>query len=67
MKCPKCHSKNKENVKFPEERGAQMVIKHPSGGALIPLAKKSSFPSNVSTAPLCLFIEFDELTHILRQ
>ena len=40
MKCPKCHSENREGIKFCEECGAKMEIKCPSCGALIPMGKK---------------------------
>jgi len=40
MICPKCHSENREGVKFCEECGAKMEIQCPSCSALIPMGKK---------------------------
>jgi len=40
MNCPKCHSENREGVKFCEECGAKMEIQCPSCAAFIPIEKK---------------------------
>ena len=40
MKCPKCQSENRENVKFCEDCGARMEVKCPACGALIPERKR---------------------------
>ena len=40
MKCPKCQSENRENVKFCEDCGARMEVICPACGALIPERKR---------------------------
>ncbi|MBW1769209.1 MAG: AAA family ATPase [Deltaproteobacteria bacterium] len=40
MKCPKCQTENRDDVKFCEECGTRMEIECPSCGAKIPLGKK---------------------------
>ena len=40
MKCPKCQSENREEVKFCEECGAKVETECPNCGAKIPLGKK---------------------------
>ena len=40
MKCPKCHSDNREGLKFCEECGARLEVTCPKCGAKIPYGKK---------------------------
>ncbi len=64
MKCPKCHSENREGVKFCEECGAKMEIQCPSCGELIPMGKKfcGECGQNLTTPsePVVRELSFDE-------
>ncbi len=64
MKCPKCHSENREGIKFCEECGAKMEIQCPSCGALIPMGKKfcGECGRNLATPsePVVKELSFDE-------
>src|SRR5512136_3064327 len=40
MKCPKCHSDNREGLKFCEECGARLEVTCPKCGAKIPYGRK---------------------------
>lgn len=40
MNCPKCHTENREGMKFCEQCGVKMELQCPSCKAAIPLGKK---------------------------
>jgi class 3 adenylate cyclase/tetratricopeptide (TPR) repeat protein len=64
MKCPKCHSENREGIKFCEECGSKMEIQCPSCNALIPMEKKfcGECGRNLATTsePVVKELSFDE-------
>jgi class 3 adenylate cyclase/tetratricopeptide (TPR) repeat protein len=64
MKCPKCHSENREGVKFCEDCGARMEIKCSSCNAFIPLGKsfcgECGHNLTQSSEPASKDLSFDE-------